>query len=239
MKLLGLLMVWGALAAGALAAATGYLAALDADDQRLLGLTLAAPAGLVQQPDETFEPIAEKDQQLSQRLLLQLREAGVRNIRVKEFDFRRWRGRWYFAASLVVLLLGGRLTRRSSKAKVIAESESGRVASPEQTLQSIAEALEQLRSELPGMADPQTQMELIVQRVDELQKTQMTAFVDAREVIVASLGLAGYAGLMDAYAVAERQINRAWSAAADLAYEEAFVCLEEASTLIGEARRKL
>ncbi|MEE8452743.1 MAG: hypothetical protein V3R99_12540 [Thermoguttaceae bacterium] len=239
MKLLGQLLVWGSLAVGALAAATAYLASLDAPNEQLVGLTLAAPAGVVELPDGTHGPIAEKDEKISESTLLTLRKAGVRNLRVKEFDFGRWRGKWYFAASLVVLLLGGRITRQSSKSKIAAEAKDGHAKSPKQTLQAIAEAVDRLRADLTGMPDAVAQTEAVVERLDELQKTHMTALVDAREALVATLGLAGYAGLMDAYASAERQINRAWSAAADGADHEMIACLEEASVLFEQARRKL
>lgn len=239
MKLLGQLLVWGSLAVGALAAATAYLASLDAPNEQLVGLTLAAPAGRVEQPDGTHEPIAKKDKSISEPMLLTLREAGVQNIRVKEFDFGRWRGKWYFAASLAVLLLGGRITRHSSKSRIAADAKDEHAMSPKQTLQAIAEAVDRLRTDLSSMTDAEARTETVVQQVDELQKTHMTALVDAREALIATLGLAGYAGLMDAYASAERQINRAWSAAADGADREMVACLEEASVLFEEARRRL
>jgi hypothetical protein len=80
---------------------------------------------------------------------------------------------------------------------------------------------------------------LILTRVGELQKTHMVAFVEARPVLIARLGLGGYAELMDRYAAAERQLNRAWSAAADGVYEEAVQALEVAGVLLDESLARL
>ena len=89
MKLVGQLLVWGSLALAALAAATGYLASLEADDKVLIDLTLAAPAGKLDRPEDDGTPIAKKDQKITPQLLAELRRAGVSNVRVKEFSFRK------------------------------------------------------------------------------------------------------------------------------------------------------
>jgi hypothetical protein len=85
----------------------------------------------------------------------------------------------------------------------------------------------------------QARLALILERIGTLQKTHMPAFVEARPLLVARLGLGGYAELMDRYAAAERQINRAWSAAADGVPEEAVSCLDQAAGLLDEAAARL
>ena len=57
MKSIGQILVWVSLAGGAMCAATAYLVSLDAPDGRLAGLTLAAPAGNVEQPAGTTVPL--------------------------------------------------------------------------------------------------------------------------------------------------------------------------------------
>src|SRR5690606_22380442 len=80
---------------------------------------------------------------------------------------------------------------------------------------------------------------LIVERIGALQKTQMPAFIDLRPKLISAFGMAGYARLMDAYAAAERQLNRAWSAAADEHEPEAVASLQRALPLLDETARRL
>ena len=239
MKTIGQLLVWVSLAVGALAAATGYLASLDETDKQLLDLTLAAPAGKIENPDGKSQPIANKDDTVSAELLAELRSAGVENVRVKEFSLRRWRGKWFFLLSLAGLLAGGLITRFAAAPQRAAETDTDRTDTPERAIEALQATLEQLRADLPGMSDASARLDAIVDRIGQLQKTHMVTFVDARPTLVAMLGLSGYAGLMDSYAAAEREINRAWSAAVDKAYEEATACLDRAVTLIESTRQIL
>ena len=74
----------------------------------------------------------------------------------------------------------------------------------------------------------------IIERLGEVQSTHVPAFVDARPLLISRLGLSGFAELMDRFAAMERQVNRAWSAAADGVEDEALDCLERASALAAE-----
>ena len=239
MKCFGQLLVWGSLAVAALAAATGYLAALQADDEILVGLTLAAPAGKADRSDGDAEPIAKKDQKITAGLLAELRLAGVRNIRVKEFDVRLWRGKWFFFLSVAGLLLGAFLTRAGERPRGVSETAESRTDSPQYTLKAMQAAIDELRTELAGTSDHSGRLDAIVRQVGEVQKTHVAAFVEARAELISTLGLAGYAALMDSFAAAERKLNRAWSAAVDKAYEEAVACLDEVASLLEETREKL
>ena len=239
MKTIGQLLVWVSLAVGALAAATAYLASLELPDETLLDLTLAAPAGKVLGAEGKARPVAEKDQTLTPDLLAQLRAAGVRNVRVKQASLGRWRGKWFFLLSLAGLLTGGFLTRRAAVPRMAGKTDADPAGTPQFAIEAIGTTIEQLRVELPRMPDRSAQLDAIVDRVGQLQKTHMVDFVDARPVLVATLGLAGYAALMDSFASAERQINRAWSAAVDGVYEEAADCLDEASLLVAETVKRL
>lgn len=128
--IIGQLLVWGSLTVGALAAATGYLVSLEAEDDALIGLTLAAPAGKIDRTDGDAKPIAEKDQKITAQLLAEIRAAGVRNIRVKEFELRRWRGKWFLLVSVAGLLLGGFLTRAGERPRSVSRSAEDRTDSP-------------------------------------------------------------------------------------------------------------
>ncbi|NIP97176.1 MAG: hypothetical protein GWO24_28580, partial [Akkermansiaceae bacterium] len=65
----------------------------------------------------------------------------------------------------------------------------------------------------------------VVASLDELMGTELDAFVDSRSQLINRLGMSGYARLMDRFAAAERQLNRAWSAAADRVLDESVECL--------------
>jgi hypothetical protein len=259
MKLLGQLLVWGSLTVGALAAATGYIASLEAEDEILIGLTMAAPAGKIDRVDDEIlidltlaasagrtvqseddaKPMAKKDQKITAGLLAELRRAGVRNIRVKEFNVRRWRGKWFFLVSLAGLLLGAFVTRTGERPKSVSRTAESRADSPQHTLTSMRIAIDELKTELAGMPDRSRQLDAIVRRVGEVQKTHVPAFVEARAELISTLGLASFAALMDSFAAAERKLNRAWSAAVDKADEEAFACLDQAASLLEAAEEKL
>ena len=239
MSWLGQLVIWGSLAAGALAAATGYVVSLDLPDEQLLELTLAADAGKVAPEAESPKPIVEKDQTVTAELLQTLRQADVKNLRVKEFSFRRWRGKWYFLLALGGLAIGAYLTRRSSRPAKEDQLDAQKADSPEQIFDAIQNEVAQLRADLPEMPSTENRLEAIVDRLGELQKTRITDFVEARTELVSTLGLAGYATLMDFFAATERQINRAWSAAADEVYHEAITCIEQADLLLQQTREKL
>ena len=67
----------------------------------------------------------------------------------------------------------------------------------------------------------------------------MADFIDARQALIGRHGLGGYAMIMDRFAAAERQINRARSAAADGVYDEAETCLKAAADRLRETSQTL
>lgn len=239
MRLLGQILIWGSLAVGGMSAATAYLVSLDLPDDELVGLTLASPPESKRETDRRVTPIAEGNQKITPELLAELRESGRRNVRVKEFRCRRWRGRWWFGASMLGLIAGAMLTRRAVRPDPTAPRAGDACDDPLQILDTIIHAVEQLREQLPATGDRDAQLESVVQRVGQLQKAQLVALVDARETLVARLGLAGYAVLMDHFAAAERLLNRAWSAAVDGVLEEAVTCLDEAADQLTQSRESL
>jgi hypothetical protein len=237
MKIFAQLLLWSSLGIGAVSAATAYLVSLNTSDDQLIGLTLAAPTGRIEQPDGTTEPIATKDDQLTAELLTELRAAGVQTLRIKQFSFTRWQGKWFFLLSLVGLTAGGLLSRTRPQDTA---TESGEpTKTPEQTLHALHQQLQQLQTDLSKQPDDTQRLDLIVQRIGQFQRTDIPAFVDARETLIASHGLSGYAALMDTFAAAERQLNRAWSAAVDQHLDESTTCLEQANALLEETQARL
>lgn len=87
--------------------------------------------------------------------------------------------------------------------------------------------------------EKEVRLRTIIDRLNEAQRKHMEAFIVSRPQLIERLGLAGFAELMDSYAAFERQVNRAWSAAADGVYEEAVECLDNASELLEETMDKL
>ncbi|TVQ62877.1 MAG: hypothetical protein EA378_03435 [Phycisphaerales bacterium] len=238
LKLIASVLIAVGLAVGALAASTAYLAPLSLPDDRLVGLELSASAGA----DDEGEAIvpAEADGEatvLTADHLAALRDAGVRYVRVSEFAMGRWAYWWAFLIAAVVLGLGAGLMRQDAKAQAERAGASGdggeRAGSPESLLASLRGAVVALRT--PERAEP----EAIVDRLGEALSTYAAGFVDTRSELIARHGLGGYAEVMDAFAAAERTMNRAWSAAADGVRDEAWICLDRASAQIEHAESVL
>ncbi|MFI4915150.1 MAG: hypothetical protein ACIAS6_01410 [Phycisphaerales bacterium JB060] len=249
MKLIGFLIIAAGLVLGLAAAPTAYLPRLDLPDEQLVGLTLAAPAGEVRTEDtppfEKGEPITEpgveEETTITPELLATLRDAQVDRVRVKEFSFGRWSGKWLFLLAALALLGGATLVRIDTRRR-LASSAGDRpdaAGSPEAGLAAIIEAIGGLRRDLPHMTTSHDREAAIIERLGEVQAVHVPAFVDARERIVSRHGLSGYAAIMDRFAAMERQINRAWSAAADGVDEEAIDCIERASALAEQTRAAL
>ena len=82
-------------------------------------------------------------------------------------------------------------------------------------------------------------MHHITDRLDGVQQTHLAAFVDARPELIGRYGIAGFARIMDAFAAAERTLNRAWSAAADGVLPAAVEALEIGMAHLEETQRRL
>ena len=247
LKLAGFVLIALGLVLGVASVPTAYLPPLSLDDERLVGLTLAAPAGevrtedmpdhamgepLIKPVDDDGEPV-----KVTAEILATLRDADVKRIKVKEFALSRWTGVWPFLGACGLLLLGALLVRTDMKQRLAAAeaaAQTNTAASPQATLAAITEAIEGLRRELPHMTTDHDRLHAIIERLGEVQSTHVPAFVDARPLLISRLGLSGYAELMDRFAAMERQVNRAWSAAADGVEDESLDCIERASALAAE-----
>ncbi len=251
MKLIGFLIIAAGLVLGLAAATTAYLPRLDLPDEQLVGLTLNGPAGEVRPegmpPHETGEPMATSGAELTAELLAELRDAGVDRVQVKEFSLARWSGKWFFLLAALGLLAGATLVRLDMRRRLAASQlETDRApgagpatpttTTPEATLAAITDAINSLRRDLPHMTTAHDREAAIIERLGEVQAVHVPAFVDGRERLVSKHGMSGYAAIMDRFAAMERQINRAWSAAADAVDEESIDCIERAAALAEQTR---
>ena len=64
--------------------------------------------------------------------------------------------------------------------------------------------------------------------IDDQLADDLAEFADLRESLIVTFGLQGYAGIMSEFALAERTINRIWSASADGYIDEVHRCLDRA-----------
>jgi hypothetical protein len=217
--------------------------ATRADDGTNEPLALGAPAGRAV-VDGKEQPIAEAGEKLTPELLARLRASEQRRVRVSEFSFARWGEWWLFALGCAGMLGGAMLIRRADARELAAVGATrpetgGGGGGADASLHLLRTEVEQLRRDVSAADDPTRRNDLIVERAERIISEHVPPFLDARPQLVARLGLAGYAQLMDRFAAGERQLNRAWSAAADGYEEEAVACLNNASALLEEAEQRM
>jgi len=237
MKLIASIILTIALSLGTLAAATAYTVSLETPDEQLVGKTLKFGAGATADDD----PIINPGTILTEGDLVTLLEAGVKHVHVKEFKFGLWRHSWVFGLSMVGLVGGAMMLRVDAKKRLIAADNDphGTSLSPNAAISQARAAIDELRADLPAMPTDHDRLEAILARLDDVQRVQIAAFIGAREKLVGRFGLAGYARVMDRFAASERQVNRAWSAAADHELYESMVCLDRASELFADVEPML
>lgn len=227
---------------GVVSATTAYVPRLSLPDEKLLGLTINAPAGMEARTDGRRVPLISDETEITPEVLATLRGAGVERVRVKEFAFDRWSHWWLMLLSVVGLLVGAVVVRTSTRKEIEAAMAQDGVKdelNPVTVMGMIRQTIDSLDAELPSMPDDDARNDAIVERLGEVQATMVPAFVDARPRLIAKLGLGGFAEVMDRFAAMERQVNRAWSAAADGVTEEALICVRAAAPLAAETESKL
>ncbi|MFQ5462478.1 MAG: hypothetical protein ACE5E5_07605 [Phycisphaerae bacterium] len=138
----------------------------------------------------------------------------------------------WFAASMAVGLVGVVMMRLAANA---AETASGKVAGD---LAAIGQSLSALQSKIGAICAgrPTTGVYEVHGLIDDQLAEELGVFVDARETVAREYGLPAYAELMNHFALAERNINRAWSASADGYEDEVWLCMQRAETLITKAK---
>lgn len=198
---------------------------------------------------EELHPIVAADAPLSPENRAKLTGAageGTRQahyVNIKRFSPMGWKYNWLFGICVIGLFTGAMLVRKATQREIAAhsgdENQSASHESPDGILAQIRLSVDRLRADLGNAVTERERTHLIVERVGALQKKEFSDFIDARPKLIARLGLGGYAELMDRFAAAERQVNRAWSIAADGFFDEAAECLENSAHLLVEAQEKL
>jgi hypothetical protein len=236
-RLISFVLIAGSLCLGTVAASTAYLPKLSAvprpGGDEAAALTMGAPAGGL----PGGSPLVRPGTKLTDAVLDQLAAADppVERVKVKEFSLGRWDLAWLFGLSVAGLIGGATIVRVDARRRIAAMSASsgGSAAgdrSPRETLVAAHERIAALRQGGGGVADARRR-QAIIHELDAARTAFFEPFVEMRPVIVAAVGMSGYARVMDAFAAAERAFNRAWSAAADGYPQEA-----EESLLVGLER---
>ncbi len=212
------ILICVSLALGALAAVTAYLPRLTAVRAAAESgevLTLGAPSGRIDSPNGTVGPMAVAGDPLTPELIDGLASAGVVRVRVREFAFARWSHGWLFGAAVAGMLAWAAIVRRRRGRELAAHQDkpAGDGASPEAAIEALHRVLAALAREASQLRASAEGRGRFVNELTELQGVQVEGFLAARDALIARHGLGGAAALMSRFAVMERRVNRAWSAA--------------------------
>jgi len=120
--------------------------------------------------------------------------------------------RWaWFIPAVAVGTVGLVMVRMSHRQQSrAAERLTSNMQAIEESLRRIAENMTRLNADKHAI-DPYDMRH----RIEELFADDLNTFVEARESIAHSYGLAAYADVMSCFAAGERYLNRVWSASAD------------------------
>ncbi len=193
---------------------------------------------------EAVIPIGRTGDRLLPDLVALLNESDVTFVKVTEFGFARWPYSWLFVLSCVGLLGGAWIIRRTRRMELAAAVAAGPVTGKDAVdaatvFARLSGRLHSLAEELAETNDQDARLEAIIRHIGQIQRDDVPAFAADRPALVNRLSLAGYAELMDSFAAMERQLNRAWSAAADAHLPESETCLRNAQPLLVETLRRL
>lgn len=136
-----------------------------------------------------------------------------------------------FLPAIVVGFVGVVMLKRAQSAEARDET---RLAAGRETLRR---SLDRLLLDLQDLSHRAESLpvEELPGEIDRLLRTDLAAFVEARQTMVQTIGLQGYAQVMSAFAAGERYINRVWSSATDGYRDEALDYLKRAHAQIRQA----
>lgn len=161
------------------------------------------------------------------------RQVSVAQVKVNEFSFSRWQGKWYFLLAAAGMGGGVLLVRTAASKKATEHRESGKSEDLMAALQDAQQRLSDLHAQLKAAADPHDALPQVVEALTALGGDLQVNFIDHLEVIRSLLATGKMAEVMESYAVAERFTNRARSTAVDNDPREALACLETAAQRMG------
>jgi hypothetical protein len=205
---------------------------------------------MVRDRDQTAA-IAPAGTTLNDDWLTILRDADVEYVKSASFEPRIWFTMWpswVFLGSVVVLVGSAMMVRAASKSAGKTAPEAGAAmaggpgdvpSEPAAIARTIQQQVESVVEDVKRLPTEKAQLALIVERLGEVQRTLVPAFAASRPKIIARFGMGGYAQVMDVFAASERRINRAWSAAADGAEDEALNSLHDADRVLPQLVERL
>jgi hypothetical protein len=129
-----------------------------------------------------------------------------------------------YAIAFVLTAVGAVLTKLSQR---ISGEEAGRVKAD---ISTIEDNLQELVEKVKKMNVERDEIDVFAfgKRIDDDCMGNINDFVEAREALSHRFGLDKYAEMMDAFAMGERSLNRAWCAGADGYIDEVHLCLDRA-----------
>lgn len=140
-----------------------------------------------------------------------------------------------YAVTAAVGIVGvGILRRTGGPSAAQAEVVHGSIAQLEGRLTRLVQGLEAMNREKDAIF-----VYDVHKRIDRDLLEDLAAFAEDREAIIHGLGLVSFAAVMDAFARAERQVNRAWSASADGYVDEVWACMGKAREFMAKAEETL
>ncbi|HIG10333.1 MAG: hypothetical protein ABGY71_04425 [bacterium] len=184
----------------------------------------------------TLPPILKPGTFLDAHTIERLAASGHAAVAVKipvPFSLAGWGWRWVFVAGALLLLAGVWLKRGHSGAAADGQEISHVAALVDELL-----ALEKGLDELDERAEHLDSAALQV-AIDPLLTGPAYRFAEGREALRRAHGTEAYIAVMEAFARAERKLNRAWSAAVDGYPGEARRSLEAARLSAREAREAM
>lgn len=246
MALIGNILTVLTVITGVLAGATAYHVSLELPDEQLVGLTLSVGAGVkvdeegvaVVSKTGKLTPLYKTGTPLDKNNLQVLRdneaklngdEILVSKVKVNEFSFDRWSGKWIFFLSAVGMIAGVMLTRRAASREAVELRESGKSEDLLAALGDAQSTLVRLHSRLQSGSGSPDELHEIVEQLSALGDDLQARFIDHLEVLRSVLAAGTMAEVMESYAVAERLANRARSTAVDNDPHESLASLATAA----------
>ena len=138
---------------------------------------------------------------------------------------------WPFAAGALLMVTGGIVARRAMARHAHEQATGG-----EETADTHA-LLAQIEAAVAALPEehPERDAQALRHQLDVLLDELIPEFLEVRQRHEIALGALGYAELSSAFASAERNLARAWSALTDEAWEEVPPCIASARQAITQA----
>jgi hypothetical protein len=141
----------------------------------------------------------------------------------------------YFIAALLAGAVGIVLVRLGQRQESRAQGKlASNIQSIETSLSSIVENMNRLNTEKLSINTYDVR-----HRIDELFIEDLNTFVETRQSIAHTYGLAAYADVMSCFAAGERYLNRVWSASADGYIDEVNAYLDKTQEQFVDSLEKI